>query len=749
MRLDSLTPLAATVPQAALAAGPVPSGAFETTLASAIAPAAPPPMGETTTLPAPAEPSALATAVLDLVAQSPIPGAVAGTASAPDRIAANPAGFEIGSTAALRHGDTPQLPAAADTGKARPGAVGQIAASQPGLLAVPGTPRASPAHRSGIVAVEDRSMVPPGLTPEPDGPHDQASAVAIGPAVSRMAAPNTSVQAEPGVAIHPHIPGRSDPPPVDGRQAARPWSLPGRRPPGDADATVVAMPAGPKPAAGRRGGLARDDADRQAAVSPPPAPLQPPAVPPTTAPRSPPILASTSNSVPDTSAPPVIPGGLATVAASVAASAPQTPSPNVEPITARTSGTPAVALLPPVPTAARRPGLAGLRPAAPLSPPPVLLGVAGRHEPPAPGPWAAPPPAATIAPTEAGLAVSGPASDPDAPESDPNPGLPARGANLPLLEPMAMSARPGPMPTARPEPLLATQPKPAPPSVSPAAPDLAAERQFVPRRQGDLDPTAAPSSGPVSAPAPRALPTNSIGSNQPDRRPRLPSTVVTAGLRPPTAFGPARPLSFADRAEPQTAAAPAAIQLPATLSGNMPPPPPPPQAALPAAPDFSGIAPSPRANPSGEPLNAAMAVASERLGLVRIGLAGGPRDLQLAMTLPNSDAAATLATAAPALVAELASQGVRLDSLTITAVAGPAATTGAPTNMSASGNADTAGAGTDAGGQGTPDRTGGQPGQGATGGQSRPFAQPGARPGLSPLVAGPPMPFAPSTDRYA
>ncbi len=58
-----------------------------------------------------------------------------------------------------------------------------------------------------------------------------------------------------------------------------------------------------------------------------------------------------------------------------------------------------------------------------------------------------------------------------------------------------------------------------------------------------------------------------------------------------------------------------------------------------------------------------MAMASERLGLVEIGLAGGADDLRIRLSAESTPAAAALSGEAPRLAAELAAQGYRLHSL--------------------------------------------------------------------------------------
>lgn len=144
-----------------------------------------------------------------------------------------------------------------------------------------------------------------------------------------------------------------------------------------------------------------------------------------------------------------------------------------------------------------------------------------------------------------------------------------------------------------------------------------------------------------------------------------------------------------------------------------------------------------------------MAVASERLGLVRIGLAGGPGNLRLAMALPHAEAATTLAEAAPQLVADLAQQGVRLESLSISAA--PVAQSGGsmPGATAAAAPGDAVGMASGAAGQGAMGGPPSQGGQGGQGSQARPFAPPAAPAVVVPPRAAPPPTPAMPTDRYA
>lgn len=70
-------------------------------------------------------------------------------------------------------------------------------------------------------------------------------------------------------------------------------------------------------------------------------------------------------------------------------------------------------------------------------------------------------------------------------------------------------------------------------------------------------------------------------------------------------------------------------------------------------------------------------MASERLGLVRIGLAGGLDDLRIQLSADSAPAASALSGEAPRLAAELAAQGYRLHSLEF-ASRGDAGATSAP-----------------------------------------------------------------------
>lgn len=74
---------------------------------------------------------------------------------------------------------------------------------------------------------------------------------------------------------------------------------------------------------------------------------------------------------------------------------------------------------------------------------------------------------------------------------------------------------------------------------------------------------------------------------------------------------------------------------------------------------------------------AQVSVASERLGAVRVGLEGGPQDLRVSLALAPSGAW-LVAAEAPRLVAELAAQGVRVQSLDIGGGGAGGSATGSP-----------------------------------------------------------------------
>ncbi|KPF79493.1 hypothetical protein IP88_01845, partial [alpha proteobacterium AAP81b] len=95
-----------------------------------------------------------------------------------------------------------------------------------------------------------------------------------------------------------------------------------------------------------------------------------------------------------------------------------------------------------------------------------------------------------------------------------------------------------------------------------------------------------------------------------------------------------------------------------------------------AEPTTLQTAESPASPPLREPLETAMALASERLGLVRIGLEGGPNDLRVSLAA-SSPAAASLLAEAPRLAAELGAQGYRLHSLDVAAGGGASGGAGA------------------------------------------------------------------------
>lgn len=247
-------------------------------------------------------------------------------------------------------------------------------------------------------------------------------------------------------------------------------------------------------------------------------------------------------------------------------------------------------------------------------------------------------------------------------------------------------------------------------------------------------PALAPQARPVEPAAPPPLPPqhHPVRADGPDaiRPGRTLAAVATRSPAPLPAGTGNEPGAAPSLPQPMPLATPVVVASPAMAALPM--------ASLPDAPPAPALR---RRDPPVDALGAAMAVASERLGLVRIGLAGGAEDLRVAMSLPSQDAAASLAGAAPQLTQDLAQQGVRLESLSITAGAPAANATSAAPAASAASAASAA----------TVDNGGvGAGGQGGSGGQSGPGGHPQqpahGRPASNRTA---PPPSTHSADRYA
>lgn len=169
-----------------------------------------------------------------------------------------------------------------------------------------------------------------------------------------------------------------------------------------------------------------------------------------------------------------------------------------------------------------------------------------------------------------------------------------------------------------------------------------------------------------------------------------PAPAVTAPPRPR-----ATPAGLLREREPvvggPTSAAPAPTGLAAPLSANM-------AAAGPAGASAAGSAApvSPTAQPAAVP-DAPPALSSDRFGEVHIGLEGDARELKVSLAV-SSGAPALLAAEAPRLAADLAANGIRLQTLDVGSFAGGTASGGqqprpgqphASAAVAASGHADT------------------------------------------------------------